>query len=303
MKKLLAFSCIYFLLHNAAQAAECNSKNDCDIYSTPDGGVIANTENGSPTIFKDRNESNYSTYIDKKNNRYFLIRESNGNDKSFVIIPLEGKGETVSLQRIIFLSLNMVASGAADHDVWSGQEYDLANPMALRNFSWDIAFQYQTKLTSARQKTPGTDAPSGFFSLPVTVYGENHSVAGRVYIYPQKTGVSPDGLTCMVGCVSLEKQNDMNYVGAIGKYAVSVHMKQSDEVLAGSYRYIGKNGSIFISGSVVGDEIKLSEFSDSALKNETGRFEGIKVGSKISGKWNAIPGKRILPFYLIPETL
>ncbi|MBR8312624.1 hypothetical protein KDW36_05370 [Burkholderia dolosa] len=289
-------------------AKECADSQTCAIFSNAKGEIVHRVGKQDATLLKgDSNgAASYTTYVSKRNGKYYLVRESSTSDHNIVIVPIDLHGQTATFKRILFLSINLMKSTKSGREIWSGSEYNLKNPSRFDQFSWDKAYEWQGQLTASTLKShESTNAPDGFSVAQVAIYREDGKMEGqRTLLYQTRIGLNPDSIICYTNCDFTVGMLDGDFIGAIGKYPIHVFTSQKDGKISGYYSYDGKPGQLYLSGFTEYNKITvLTEHETEEKSNLTGEFEISQFQPYIAGTWKSKRNSTKLPVVLFPDAL
>ncbi len=309
MKAKYILSLTFLLtISSAVFAKECSDSRTCTVFADSKGAVMYRDGERNTVLMKadDRNAATYTTYVSKRNQKYYLIRESSTNDHSLIIVPIDFYDQSVSFKRVLFLSIDLMKSTQAGHEVWSGSEYNLAEPSRLNQFSWDKAYDWQGKLPASEFKSDKlSHAPGGFSAVRVTVYdGDGKTNGTRTFLYQTRSGLNPDSIICYSNCDFSAASLDGDFIGTIGKHPLHASLNQRDGKIIGHYSYDGKSGKLYLSGNIEnGKSATIGEYEKEDEKNETGRFSITKFKPYITGTWVSRRNSAQLPVVLLPDAI
>lgn len=284
-------------------AEECSNSVSCEFYidkqwnlmRRPDGKA---DQNGG----RINGPSMRGVYVMLRGGKYYLVKESDANDKSFVIVGIIRLGDQILFNRVIYFSIAMEASSQRGYNVWSGDELTLRAPQELSKFSWGSASQWRDNFESGRVSSRKITIQDGFRSIELSVHGVNGKVIGRrTYIYPAQLDVTPESLVCFKYCPESHVVFSGELRGGIGKYPVELSIVNENSLIHGEYRYQNKSNKLYLSGRQSGEGIVMNEYLDGELKKATGEFYVVKENNQFLGFWVAKPQGRKLPFFVVPN--
>jgi hypothetical protein len=299
---------IFICTSSTLSAKECTESAMCDFYVDAQGNLI-HAYNGKATALAGKainNSPMQDAYVMLRGEKYYLVRENESNDKSFIIVPIDVANGKVLFSRIIYFSLEMQASGQHGYEIWAGDEIELGNTQEMAEFSWNQAWQWQSNLKSsnARISEIKNTIQDGFRLATSTIHNFNGDPIGqRTYAYSTRLGVTPESLVCVESCPEPLSSFSGYLRGGIGKYAIELNVKKKDASISGTYKYQSKSGELYIAGQEQGDEIHINEYSDIALQKLTGKLLGTKGKYTFSGTWKAQPRETQLPFFAAPDSI
>ncbi|MEC4771188.1 hypothetical protein [Burkholderia cenocepacia] len=284
-------------------AEECSKPLTCEFYINKQWDLMYRADekvgqNGE----KVNGPSMRGVYVMLRNNQYYLVKENDANDKSFVIVGILKSGDKILFNRVIYFSLAMQASSQRGYNVWSGDELALRNPQELSKFSWDLASQWQDNFEPGGASSRKITIQDGFRSVESSIHDINGKVIGRrTYIYPAQLDVTPESLVCFESCPTIQAGFSGELRGGIGKYPIELFITNDNSLIRGKYKYQNKSNKLYLSGRQEGGRIVMSEYLDDALQKTTGIFSIVKKSNQFSGFWAAKPQGKQLPFFAIPN--
>ncbi|WP_269503124.1 hypothetical protein [Burkholderia sp. IMCC1007] len=284
-------------------AEECSNPVVCEFYINKQWDLMHRSdEKASQNGERINGPSMRGVYVMLRGNQYYLVKESEANDKSFVIVGILKSGDQILFNRVIYFSLAMQASSQRGYNVWLGEELALRNPQELSKFSWDLASQWQDSFKPGAGSSRKITIQDGFRSIESSVHDINGRVIGRrTYIYPTQLDVTPESLVCFESCPTSQVSFSGELRGGIGRYPIKLSVVNDDSLIRGKYQYQNKSNKLYLSGHQDGGKIVMDEYLDDALQKTTGVFSIIKEGNQFSGFWAAKPQGRKLPFFAIPN--
>ena len=136
------------LLPTIPLAKECSSGASCEFYINKQWELIYSGDNRSDgssrsAEIKIGGASMRGAYVMRRGGQYFIVKESDSNDKSFVIVNIEKTGDRIVFSRVIYFALEMLASSRRGYNVWSANEVSLRSPLEFSKFSWDTVESWQ----------------------------------------------------------------------------------------------------------------------------------------------------------------
>ncbi|VWC28680.1 hypothetical protein BLA14095_06174 [Burkholderia lata] len=284
-------------------AEECSKSGSCEFYINkqwdlmrrPGGKVGQNEE-------KVNGPSMRGVYVMLRGNKYYLVKESDANDKSFVIVSILKSPDKILFDRVIYFSIEMQASSQRGYKVWSGDELALRTPQELSKFSWESASQWQDNFKPGEASSRKITIQDGFRSIELFVHDIDGKMIGRrIYIYPVQLDVTPESLVCFEYCPESQVNFSGELRGGIGEYPVELSIINENSLIHGEYRYQNKSNKLYLLGRQSGKNIDMNEYLDGALKKTTGTFSATKKNNQFSGFWVAKPQGRQLPFFVVPS--
>ncbi|BBA38814.1 MULTISPECIES: hypothetical protein [Burkholderia] len=282
---------------------ECSKSVECEFYINkqwdlmrrPDGKAGRDGE-------KINSPSMQDVYVMLRGNQYYLVKESDSNDKSFVIVGIEKLDGQILFNRVIYFSIAMQASAQRGYNVWSADELALTTPQRLSEFSWDLASQWRDNFKSGAASPQKITIQDGFRSIESFVHDINGKIIGRrAYVYSAQLDVTPESLVCFEACPTSQIRFSGELRGGIGKYPVELSIDNENSLIRGEYRYQNKSNKLYLSGRQDGESIFMNEYLDGALKKMTGEFSAIRRGNVFSGLWVAKPQGRKFPFFAVRD--
>ncbi|WP_143707122.1 hypothetical protein ACQR5U_02735 [Xanthomonas oryzae pv. oryzicola] len=298
-----SFAACALLASFCPAAKECRDAGSCRIYINQGGGLMVSGM-GKPVASNLESSDSPSVYINRRGDDYYLVSEGAGNDKSMVIVPLRTDGKDVEYKRVIFFSIQMLASTKQGHEVWGGQEYDFSNYQSIRDFSWDAIWKLR-KSVPLDANVMNKENPDGFSVMTATVRSQDSGASrSRQYIYSKKFGLTPDDVACYENCPSSEGGVVVKYYGGIGKYPIRMELDHSAGEISGFYSYTGKVGGLYLAGSLDGNSsLVLKEYSDKNKRNQTGGVTAARFGEGFKGTWKNSSNSKVLPFFVVPDLI
>lgn len=302
------FALAFAVLSFAAQAKECPDSTACEFYLNMHGDLMrVEPKSAAPiAIFTGSGDEAqpYSEYVMSRADKYYLVRESYGNDKSFIIVPLDVSGSEVGFRRILYFSLAMQESSADGRAKWEGDEITLTKAEPIAGFSWDDIFQRQDRLANATSSTDSAPIQNGFPAVAITIHDSNGRPAGRrTYVYVEKLGATPESIACFSGCESNDVRAREWLLGGIGTYPIRLTRDIKNGQVSGSYRYEGKTGLLSLTGTLQENRLRLDEHPASDSVDATGQFSAVVRDGAYIGTWTAANKKSRLPFFAAKDSI
>ncbi|HVW52254.1 MAG TPA: hypothetical protein VHC91_18020 [Trinickia sp.] len=304
----LIFALVFATLSFVVQAKECPDSIACEFYLNGHGDLMrAEKKSSAPmALFTGSGEQaqTFSEYVMSRAGKYYLVRESYGNDKSFIIVPLDVGGSEVGFRRILYFSVAMQKSAASGREEWEGDEIASTKAEPIATFSWDSIFRRQDKLVNTTDSTENVAIQSGFSAATITIHDSNGRPVGRrTYIYAEKLGATPESVTCFSGCESNDVRPIEELRGGIGKYPIRVTLDIKNGQVSGSYRYEGKTGVLGLIGTIQENKLRLNEHPSLDSSDVTGKFSAVVRDSAYIGTWTAMKKKTQLPFFAVKDSI
>lgn len=290
-------------------AAECTAQSACEFYLNKQGDLLRASKNGGSPIplFAGAGAAamTASQYVMSRSGRYFLVREYSGNDKSFVIVPLDVSERSVTFTRILSFSLMQKESTESGREVWSGDEIGLKRPSDIKAFSWARVFEWLGKVEPSTDGEAGNVLQHGFSAIPLTIHDAAGAITGqRAYLYADKLGATPESIVCIARCVTDTASPMGAFRGGIGKYPVTLTLTAEQQRITGTYRYDGKPGILNLDGSLQeGDAIAMTEHPTGQPTRVTGKLDAILSDGMYLGLWTSPSKGTQLPFFAVIDSL
>jgi hypothetical protein len=305
-KYLASLACL-LIGSSIALAKECADSRSCAVFANGKGEIVYHADGHDTVLLKAdaNNASTYTTYVSGRSQKYYLIRESETNDHSLIIVPIDVDGTSASFSKLLFLSIDLMKSTQSGHEVWSGSEIDLDAPSRFSQFSWDKAYAWQSKLPTTRSASNNlAPVPTGFSSASVTIYKDGGKAGTRTFVYQNRQGLTPDSIVCYSNCDVPAEPFDGGFIGTVGKYPVHAYLSQKVDRVSGYYSYDGKPGKLYLSGTAAdGKSASIGEYEKEGSANETARFDITQLTPHIAGTWISGRTNAKLPVILFRDTI
>lgn len=300
----IAFTWLLIFSSSVAMAKECSNEISCEFRIDSQWNLI-HVEGGEQIGVAGKGVNNTSmqgAYVMLRSGKYYLVKESDSADKSFVIVPIIKSNKQVLFDRVIYFSIEMQESSKRGYEVWSGDELSLGEPRELSKFSWSVASEWQNGFEPSKSPSHNGKAPDGFRIAELTIHNANgRAIGGRTYVYPSKLGATPESLVCFESCPAKSVNFSGSLRGGIGGYPIEMSIAENGSLIRGTYRYQSKGADLNLIGRSVGGKIDLDEYVDSSQKKLSGKFSVVGQGSHFEGIWISQPQGRRLPFFVVPD--
>ena len=301
MMKIARIALISLLIPTSIVAAkECSSETSCE-FRIDDQWNLIHTSDGKKISLAGK-EVMQDTYVMLRGGEYYLVKESDFADKSFVIVPIIKSKNGASFDRVIYFSIEAQESSKRGYAVWSGDEISLSEPRELSKFSWSAVSQWHNNFKPARSPDPKSKIQEGFRLAELTIHNlDGREIGNRTYIYPNKLGATPESLVCYKSCVPKLPGSTMEFRGGIGSCPIEMSITESGTSIRGTYRYQNKGGDLNLIGNNTEGKISLNEYIEASQKRITGKFSATRQGNQLDGVWIAQPQGRQLHFFVVPD--
>lgn len=292
----------------SVQAKECPNGTSCEFYMNEHGDLLTvKPENHAPTVLfsgDGQQSKTFGEYVIKRSDAYYLVHESYGNDKSFVIVPIESDGHKIGYDRVLYFYLSLQNSAQSGRDVWAGSEIVLPQRSPIGGFSWDNIYKLQSSIKQSRDEFNTLHTQSGFSAISVAIHNiTGESTGTRLYVYPEALGATPESIVCFTRCVRSSLHPTGVFRGGVGKHPITLSIEERHGKITGSYSYDGKAGSLSLDGIVEGDQILLREHPTSAPLKTTGTFTATRRDNSYRGTWTSEANRTQLPFFAIIDCI
>lgn len=204
-------------------AKECSKSVSCEFYVNEQRDLMHRSDGSVSQNGKRINgPSMRGVYVMLRGSQYYLVKESETNDKSFMVVSILKSGGRVLFDRVLYFSIAIQASSQRGYNVWSGDELALKTPQGLSKFSWNLASQWQNNFEPREASSQKIIIQDGFRSVESFVHDVNGKVNGRrTYIYPTQLDVTPESLVCFESCPTNQTNFPVNRAETLEKIQLS----------------------------------------------------------------------------------